>query len=43
MRYNNAHTPPTTKVASPGTPRKADPIPVTTKTIKQIKIFFIPY
>lgn len=41
MRYNSAHTPPTTKVASPGTPRNADPIPVTMKTNKQIRNFFI--
>ena len=41
MRYNTAHTPPTTKVASPGTPRKADPIPVMTNIKKQIKNFFI--
>ena len=41
MRYMKAHIPPMIKVASPDTPRKAEPIPVTKKIIKAIRILFI--
>lgn len=43
MRYNKAHIPPTTKVALPGTPSKAEPIAVITNTTKQMKNFFMYY